>query len=688
MMLRRLSILPLALTVCVAGASAQTLSTDSQIEAGREALGAGNYERAIELLRSVAHANRANAEAHYLLAQAFLGDDRFRAARAEIGKARALDRSNIKFAVAEIEILRASTPPESAISLTDGRRVSLAESLLERDPDNPAALEELGLHHAMNYRWYANFDATKQPLGGGVARKAREEFETSVDFLHRAIDADPARLSAYKELLRLLIEEGEWTAATDLAVSATQAMPSNATSWLLKGLVAQMQNQAEGAAPSFEHAIHLMSDERRKSFTDIGLFLSTAEEAAYHADRQGFTASYWAERDPFLLTEVNERQVDHYARMAYCDLWYGGGATPGWETERGKIVLRYGIPWSDASFIGGYSRFDVLAYRDFEFVFEDITRGGHYTMYSPKAGASSSWTNDYVIQAAEMAISNPEQYDPKLVAPVELLVETSAFRGAGQKSDLYVHVLVPVPSDSANKHIDGSVGAYLLDESENVVDKWVRELDDSRAGGQPLGVTSTRRLRCMPGSYSLGVEYLSADRSSASRVDFEADIPGFGHDTLSVSDLLAASSIDRGPKGTVASGGNSILRSGYAIEPMPWTQVKAGSDLLVYFEIYGLTSDSAGRGSYRIDARVEGAERHRGLARLLTSLFSPRGDSGVSVSSESTSNGSDEPRFLSVGIPPNLPAGEYRLVLDVTDLHNGHTVSRRHLLSVLADSDY
>ncbi|MGA7305322.1 MAG: tetratricopeptide repeat protein, partial [Rhodothermales bacterium] len=360
MMLGRLSILPLALTVCFAGANAQTLPTDSQIEAGREALGAGNYERAIELLRSVAHANRANAEAHYLLAQAFLGDDRFRAARAEIGKARALDRSNIKFAVAEIEILRASTPPESAISLTDGRRVSLAESLLERDPGNPAALEELGLHHAMNYRWYANFDATKQPLGGGVARKAREEFETSVEFLHRAIDADPARLSAYKELLRLLIEEGEWTAATNLAVSATQAMPSNATSWLLKGLVAQMQNQAERAAPSFEHAIHLMSDERRKSFTDIGLFLSPTDEAAYHADRQGFTASYWAERDPFLLTEVNERQVDHYARMAYCDLWYGGGATPGWETERGKIVLRYGIPWSDASFIGGYSRFDVL----------------------------------------------------------------------------------------------------------------------------------------------------------------------------------------------------------------------------------------------------------------------------------------------------------------------------------------
>ncbi|HLE55728.1 MAG TPA: tetratricopeptide repeat protein, partial [Rhodothermia bacterium] len=174
-------------------------------ETGREVFLAGDYPRAIELLERAIESEDESAEAHYLVAQAFLATGEGGKARHSIRKARTLDASNLKYAVAELEILRGTTPRESSISLTDGRRIGLARLVLEQDPENSAALEELGVHHAMSYRWYANFDATMHPLGSGVAKKAREEFENSQMYFRRAVKSDPGRLTAHGELLRLLI---------------------------------------------------------------------------------------------------------------------------------------------------------------------------------------------------------------------------------------------------------------------------------------------------------------------------------------------------------------------------------------------------------------------------------------------------------------------------------------------------
>lgn len=656
--------------------------SNTAIEQGREALRNGHYVRAIELLEGVVRRGDDAAEAHYLLAQAFLASDNPGAARKEIARARALDDASLKYAVAQIEILRASTPAESSISITDGRRIALATSILDQAPENPAALEDLGLHHAANYRWYANFDATKQPLGHGVARKAEEEFDAAVDFLRRAIDSDPNRLSAYGELLRLFVEEGQWSEAGDLALRATRAVPRNPDPWLFRGLTAQLQNHSEEAMPFFERALGLMSPGRRESFLDISLFLDQNEQASFRADPERYRMRYWAERDPFRLTDVNERLADHYARMAYSQLWYGDVEGPGWDTERGRIVVRYGIPWSDASFIGGYSRFNVIEYRDFEFVFEDITRGGHYTLYSPKASASSSWTNDYVIQAGEMAISNPEQYDPKLIDRVDLLVETSAFRGEAGRTDLYVHVLIPVSSERADEPVDGRVGAFVTDENDSVIDRGISVLKGARASGTPNGIQSTEAVHCSPGSYRIGVEYLSDDRSAAGRLELTADIPPFGGDSLSASDVLAAYTIDDAGADTSGSP-NAIIRSGYLIRPMPWTLVEAGSDLLVYFEVYGLTLDSAGRGTYRVNARVEKAAPKSGLAGLLSRVFGGNERESVAASIQSTSQTADGPRVLSIALPKDLSQGDYRFALELTDLHTGRTVTRRHPVGIV-----
>ncbi|HEY5564889.1 MAG TPA: tetratricopeptide repeat protein [Rhodothermia bacterium] len=649
-------------------------------ETGREVFLAGDYPRAIELLERAIESEDESAEAHYLVAQAFLATGEGGKARHSIRKARTLDASNLKYAVAELEILRGTTPRESSISLTDGRRIGLARLVLEQDPENSAALEELGIHHAMSYRWYANFDATMRPLGNGVAKKAREEFENSQMHFRRAVKSDPGRLTAHGELLRLLIEEGRWTEAANVADEAVGSMPDRSDPWLFRGLIAQLQHQSELADHWFLRALERMSDADRSLFLDVSTFLTDEERIEMDQNPRDYADRYWAARDPFRLTTVNERRVDHFARMAYAQLWYGGFGRAGWETERGKIVLRYGIPWNDSGFIGGHSRFNVLEYRDFEFVFEDQTRGGHYTMYSPKASVSSSWTNDYVIQAAEMAISNPEQYDPKLLDTIDLLVETTVFKGEDDLSDVYIHIAAaPGEADSVGSRA-GLVGAFVVDSNGVELDREVGSWNYSAVGRAAAGSPATLALTTGPRSATVEVEYLSDDRSAAGRRSISADWPSFTGDSLAVSDLLAANVIeDANPRLSAVDG--RIVRSGYSIAPMPWAELNAGSDLLVYFELYGLTLDIEGRGAYRVDAILRPYERRNGVGGFLKRLFTRSDQTSVAVSIESNADDADEARFISVGLPRDA-SGRYQLEIEITDLRTGRRIARAQDLTI------
>jgi hypothetical protein len=363
-------------------------------------------------------------------------------------------------------------------------------------------------------------------------------------------------------------------------------------------------------------------------------------------------------------------------------LWYGGEGTRGWDTERGRIVLRYGIPWFDGSFIGGYSRFNVLEYRDFKFVFEDVTRGGHFTLYSPKAGSSSSWKNDYVIQAAEMALTNPEQYDPKLSESVDLIVEKALYRGRSGKIDTYVQVFVPHGGDSAT--VKGSVGVFITDSTDETVDRSVVALESDGGGSNP-GV-ALLELETPPGSLGIEVEFLSPDRLRGGQLLLREEVAAFDGDTVSMSDLLLASSVTDADSGSTTRPG-TIVRSGYAIEPMLRQSLEPGADLLVYFEIYGLATNGEGRGTYAVKAALLQDESSTGLGRIWSSVFGRDAPEQVAVAIESSSEGPDEARFITVALPPEI-SGSYQFRLDVADLETGHRVVRQRPILIGAVSDH
>lgn len=60
--------------------------------------------------------------------------------------------------------------------------------------------------------------------------------------------------------------------------------------------------------------------------------------------RQRFLYSFWTGRDEDTTTAVNETLMEFRERVEYADLRYSVGELEGWKTDRGKIILKYGVP--------------------------------------------------------------------------------------------------------------------------------------------------------------------------------------------------------------------------------------------------------------------------------------------------------------------------------------------------------
>ena len=60
--------------------------------------------------------------------------------------------------------------------------------------------------------------------------------------------------------------------------------------------------------------------------------------------RREFLAAFWLRRDPDPETLVNEARVQHRLRIEQANARYGRKDLPGYETDRGRVLLVYGEP--------------------------------------------------------------------------------------------------------------------------------------------------------------------------------------------------------------------------------------------------------------------------------------------------------------------------------------------------------
>ena len=82
---------------------------------------------------------------------------------------------------------------------------------------------------------------------------------------------------------------------------------------------------------------------------DVVYIITAEETAAFQSlqtneEREQFIKEFWLRRDPTPGTPENEMRNEHYRRIAYAHQRYETPNVAGWQSDRGRIYIKYGPP--------------------------------------------------------------------------------------------------------------------------------------------------------------------------------------------------------------------------------------------------------------------------------------------------------------------------------------------------------
>jgi len=102
-----------------------------------------------------------------------------------------------------------------------------------------------------------------------------------------------------------------------------------------------------------------------------------------------FLREFWRRRDPSPATPANETEVAFYERIKEAERRWreggGGASVPGWRTDRGRVLIRYGEPDDvrrepQSGPDRPWEAWKYTRERNLRFVFLDFTRLGNYSL--------------------------------------------------------------------------------------------------------------------------------------------------------------------------------------------------------------------------------------------------------------------------------------------------------------------
>ena len=507
--------------------------------------------------------------------------------------------------------------------------------------------------------------------------------------------------------------------------------PDEADLWLFLGYMHHELGRMDASAKSYETAFELIPVEMKNAFDNLDIFLTKDDEKkAYGEEPVGFSSKFWTSKDPRYLTPYNERKLEHYSRLVYADLLYGAPKLNkrGWDTERGRIIVRYGAPKSDIVLTGGFeailnqiyendirdnysegvdennngqtgrdnfitsefdrqvlenNTFNIWEYGDFRFVFEDPFRNNEYRLYTPPADKFASFANvkanDYVIKAKETYRDVPEIYEyeaPGRQVQIPYLVKT--FKGEGGNTDVYVHYGIPVSEfdpDQSQLDVNVSTGSFLISEDREILVERRRKIYGLKtaqiARFEEANLwTDTQLMSSPPGKHQVSVEFETDGAGTVAVQRRDVEVPNYSQGELGMSDVILSYAINDSEDGKPL-GPSDIVRNNYSISPAPWSVVNGEAPIYLYYEVYNLKREDTGKTSYEVEAILSPKDLSKGVKRVFKNVFGR--EKGVSVKYDRQGSTVDENDYLIMDAVDQDP-GLYSIKLRVTDLLTGKTV--------------
>jgi hypothetical protein len=441
--------------------------------------------------------------------------------------------------------------------------------------------------------WFSDPGTPRRPIDEDAPRVVAAR-EGAIHAHRRWFALAPHEFEAAGPLVRYLVEAGRPAEAAAAARAHVWAAKRSAESLLLLGLAVHYTGAFVAAEEAFDSARATSSDRDRRDLDDLGVLLTSAENALYRRlsapERARYEETYWALSDPWLMVPGNERRSAHYARHAWARVLARAPHVEGklrWGRDHTEILIRYGRPTGRQRVMEtaslAHNRLSLVEWFDPRRVAlapPDLLTGG--IPAAPPAGVRPEIERDTV----------RSHYAPLGMRRTRgLVVQPSVFPGSEHG---VVRVDALMPPDSLDPRIPIAPRGLLV-----MLDTLGREVARTavtpRVRSDSMTVLAAEQA-VRPGTYIYRVELRDDATGLGALAQYRVRVPPARG--LTVSDLLVALPV---PTGSPRS------RADSSFEASPSLVLRPGQEVGLYAEISGLQPELPGR-RFEVQWWVEGAE--------------------------------------------------------------------------------
>lgn len=468
-------------------------------------------------------------------------------------------------------------------------------------------------------------------------------------------------------------------------------------------------------------------------------------------DRISFLRDFWLSRDPSPKTPENERIQEHWRRIAHAHKYFHTPSAQAPYDDRGEIYIKYGEPHYRFQNTGDMQlaenrigapiyqneswTYDVAINNNNDGMIFDFANVSGYgfsrirdltdamngpvspsllkAMYNDRAdvnfayygmigSALSTNLSDLYFYLQEI---NEKKLEAYRHAPAEFFMSKdfalksvpmnsyqASFRGKGGTTLYEIYYSVPLK--------DLNFREVLNAKTNNLIEETIvrRELDEEIWSGRNQIALEYDRGKSLKDEYYIGqvsfeipqqprapVTHLLLEDPDDDRMTLASlrlSNRNFEGDSLMVSDMKFTYNV------SPSRDKDRFTRNGLRVVPHASHIISTRSPVILYFEIYNLTTDPGNKNSYKIDYVIQ--KRPEGIdggidffdeeGNLIHSVPRKGKNEYIALVNAMSGTESQEMSYLTMDIT-SLDEGDYDFLVYVTDMHTGrHAYSQRRIV--------
>ena len=515
---------------------------------------------------------------------------------------------------------------------------------------------------------------------------SKEDFKISENAYLEAIKYNPSNPHNYLELSSLYEDNEMPQKGIGILKKLLEITPHNKDVHLNLGLLYYEASELDSSSMEYKKAIEEMSSDEKEDFLVNSVKILLKPILGDKLDKIGkrqleeYIKLYWNFSDPLILTNYNERILEHYSRVAYANLRFSipKHNIKGWQTDRGQIVIRYGIPKTRTILradLGKGIKTHIWKYNKKTFAFISSR-----TIKNPllaESGESKYWDDSEQL-AKDFIKTDPSDYTPKFEGPTFTAPNASyQFKDLTRTklTDLFISYAIKpetIPDNKKDIPYKYSSGIFFLDSYFNKLGEYKSDMDylsrRNKISTPDSGslFVNTDELVANPDSGNLAFEIIRDKDKGVAAYHGKFKLRNFNSSSPEVSNIVLASKVD-------ADSGISgrINRKDYSVLPNPTGIFSENQNLYIYYEVYDLAKNEKGLTDFQqtIILKKKG-EEGISIGKLVGSVMKFFNDSDneqqIGLTSQYQTNDKNSQIYLQIDMSDYDP-GNYLLTVKIKD---------------------